>query len=109
MCVIDEYYEEIERAKQPGYVSRYDDFDFEYSDAPRSRPARFDQPHAHPAEQPHIARMPRAGTPRTVLRKPHYRRDSAAMLERIAAPPPPPATVVRRRNLSRVMTASRCD
>ena len=52
--MIREYYEEIERAKQPGYVSRYDDFDFEYSDAPRSRPARFDQPHAHPAEQPHI-------------------------------------------------------
>ena len=54
-CVIHDYYEEIERAKQPGYVSRYDDFDFEYTDAPRSRPARFDQPHAHPAaEQPHI-------------------------------------------------------
>ena len=48
-CVIRDYYEEIERAKQPGYVSRYDDFDFEYSDAPRSRPARFDQPHAYPA------------------------------------------------------------
>ena len=44
--MIDEYYEEIERAKQPGYVSRYDDFDYEYSDAPRGRPARFDQPHA---------------------------------------------------------------
>jgi stage V sporulation protein G len=48
-CVISEYYEEIERAKQPGYVSRYDDFDFEYSDAPRSRPARFDQSHSIPA------------------------------------------------------------
>src|SRR5687768_2941619 len=47
--VIHDYYEEIERAKQPGYISRYDDFDFEYSDAPRSRPARFDQPHAGPA------------------------------------------------------------
>jgi stage V sporulation protein G len=53
-CVIHEYSEEIERAKQPDYVSRYDDFDYEYSDAPRSRPARFDQPHAHPSEQPHI-------------------------------------------------------
>ena len=51
--VVNEFYEEIERAKQPGYVSRYDDFEFEYSDAARSRPARFDQPHAHPAEQPH--------------------------------------------------------
>jgi stage V sporulation protein G len=46
--VIDEYYEEIERAKQPGYVSRYDDFDFEFGDAPRSRPPRFDPPHLHP-------------------------------------------------------------
>lgn len=53
--VISEFYEEIERAKQPGYISRYDDFDFEYSDAPRSRPARFDQPHASPAsEAPHM-------------------------------------------------------
>ena len=51
--VVNEFFEEIERAKQPGYVSRYDDFDFEYSDAPRSRPARFDQPHAHTADQPH--------------------------------------------------------
>ena len=40
--VVNEFYEEIERAKQPGYVSRYDDFDFEYTDAPRSKPARFD-------------------------------------------------------------------
>jgi stage V sporulation protein G len=54
-CVINEYLEEIERAKQPGYVSRYDDFDFEYSEAPRSRPARFDQPHSGPAE-PHVDR-----------------------------------------------------
>jgi stage V sporulation protein G len=53
-CVIRDYYEEIERAKQPGYVSRYDDFDYEYSDAPRSRRERFDQPHAYPSDQPHI-------------------------------------------------------
>jgi stage V sporulation protein G len=54
-CVIQEYYEEIERAKQPGYVSRYDDFDVEYTDTSRTRPARFDQPHAYPAaEQPHV-------------------------------------------------------
>jgi stage V sporulation protein G len=47
--VIREFYDEIERAKQPGYVSRYDDFDFEYADAPRPRPARVDPPHAAPA------------------------------------------------------------
>ena len=28
--VVKEYYEEVERAKQPNYVSRYDDFDVEY-------------------------------------------------------------------------------
>ena len=44
--VIREFFDEIERAKQPGYVSRYDDFDFEYADAPRPRPARVDQAHA---------------------------------------------------------------
>ena len=47
--VIREYYEEIERAKQPGYVSRYDDFDLEYADSPRSRPVRYDRPHSQPA------------------------------------------------------------
>ena len=52
--VVNEFFEEIERAKQPGYVSRYDDFDFEYTDAPRSKPARFDSAHAYPAEQPHM-------------------------------------------------------
>jgi stage V sporulation protein G len=47
--VIREFYDEIERAKQPGYVSRYDDFDLEYADVPRSRPARVDQAHLPPA------------------------------------------------------------
>jgi stage V sporulation protein G len=47
--VIREFYDEIERAKQPGYVSRYDDFDLEYAEAPRPRPARVDQPHRTPA------------------------------------------------------------
>ena len=91
--VINEFYEEIERAKQPGYVSRYDDFDFEYSDAPRSRPARFDQPHAYPAaEQPHM-RDARA-RPRTMAAgKPHFRRDSAGDGHGTPrTPPPTPAT-----------------
>jgi stage V sporulation protein G len=56
--VIEEYYQEIERAKLPGYVSRYDDFDFEYTDAPRGRSARFDQPHAYHVDQPHINAKP---------------------------------------------------
>ena len=75
--VIRDYYEEIERAKQPGYVSRYDDFDFEYSDAPRNRPARFDQPHAYPAvEQRHTAPK-NAAAPNKGAAKPHYRNQSA--------------------------------
>jgi stage V sporulation protein G len=53
--VIHEYYEEIERAKQPGYVSRYDDFDLEYTEPSRSRPARIDPAHAYrPMEPPHV-------------------------------------------------------
>jgi stage V sporulation protein G len=46
--VISEYMIEIERAKQPGYVSRYDDFDFEYEDS-RPRHARIDAAHGQPA------------------------------------------------------------
>jgi stage V sporulation protein G len=54
-CVIAEYFEEIERAKLPGYVSRYDDFDYEFADAARNRPARFDQPHVNAAaDRPHV-------------------------------------------------------
>ena len=47
--VIRDYYEEIDLSKQPGYVSRYDDFELEFADAHRPRPARFDPPHAQPA------------------------------------------------------------
>jgi len=47
--VIREYYDEIELAKQPGYVSRYDDFDFEYVETARSKPARFDPAHGQSA------------------------------------------------------------
>jgi stage V sporulation protein G len=44
--VIQEFFNEIELSKQPGYVSRYDDFDFEYAnEAPRSKPARYDAAH----------------------------------------------------------------
>ena len=73
--VVDEYYEEIERAKQPGYVSRYDDFEFEYSDTPRAKPSRFDQPHAHPAERPHIG--PKRAPSTDGAPKANFRRDPA--------------------------------
>ena len=47
--VIEEFDAEIERAKDPGYVSRYDDFDIDYEE-PKSAPAakaetRVDQAH----------------------------------------------------------------
>jgi stage V sporulation protein G len=87
--VVSEYYEEIERAKQPGYVSRYDDFEFEYSDAPRSRPARFDQAHTHAAEQPHSRVSPKTPAAADGAGKPHYRRNSDG--DGRAAPHTPPS------------------
>ncbi|HVT27778.1 MAG TPA: SpoVG family protein [Lacipirellulaceae bacterium] len=84
--VINEYYEEIERAKQPGYVSRYDDFDFEYSDAPRAKSARFDAPHAYPTPQPHTNTKATASSGGGA--KPHLRRDSSGETGGSAQPPP---------------------
>ncbi|HYO26427.1 MAG TPA: SpoVG family protein [Lacipirellulaceae bacterium] len=37
--VVREFEDEVERAKQPDYVSRYDDFDMDYGDFRRSAPA----------------------------------------------------------------------
>jgi stage V sporulation protein G len=89
-CVIHEYYEEIERAKQPGYVSRYDDFDFEYTDASRSRPARFDQPHPLPAaDQPHV-KMKQPAAEDGSITKPHFR--NAPATDGSTAPKTTPAS-----------------
>jgi stage V sporulation protein G len=93
--VINAYFEEIELAKQPGYVSRYDDFDYELADAPRSRPARFDQPHSQPAP---MARQIHSGAPShgKPPHRPHHqhqRIDRAVDVPRSApmpTPPPPP-------------------
>ncbi len=84
--VLNEFYEEIERAKQPGYVSRYDDFDFEYTDAPRARPTRFDQPHAYPADQPHVSTKAAAAS--DAGPKPHLRREDAGDTRGPAHAPP---------------------
>jgi stage V sporulation protein G len=75
--VVHEYLEEIERAKQPGYTSRYDDFDYEYvADAPRSRATRFDQPHAYPAaDAAHGAR--KSAVPVIDGVTPHSRREGS--------------------------------
>jgi stage V sporulation protein G len=75
--VVNEYFEEIERAKQPGYVSRYDDFDFEYSDGPRSKPPRFDQPHAYPMDGSHVGAKPAAAPAPAGRHKVPYRQPLA--------------------------------
>jgi len=56
--VIDEFYQELDRAKQPGYVSRYDDFDIDpqessrpSGDSRRTRDTRVDE--AHSQHKPH--------------------------------------------------------
>ena len=63
-CVVREYEEEVERAKQPDYVSRYDDFDMDYGD--------FRRP-----QQP-------AGTAETRIDPPHDRRGAHAVQHRSA-------------------------
>lgn len=87
--VISEYYEEIERAKQPGYVSRYDDFDFEYSDAPRAKPARFDAPHTLPTGQPHTSAKTTSGSSGGGPPKTHFRHDSTGEVRSSTQSPPP--------------------
>ncbi len=75
--VIQEYYEEIELAKQPGYVSRYDDYDYDFVDTFRRSSARFDQPHAFPAvDQPHIAANSPSFHDASGSTKPHYQADN---------------------------------
>jgi len=60
--VIQEFHKEVERAKQPGYVSRYDDFDIDDDGPPASgtsdpkSSARID-----PAHEGHRAHAPRSG------------------------------------------------
>lgn len=89
--VIREFFDEIERSKQPDYVSRYDDFDFDFNDASRGKPSRIDQPHTSAGtDQPHISprRPAMSDTGRT--KSPHFRPDPRS--ER-ASPPElePPA------------------
>ena len=86
--VIGAYFEEIELAKQPGYVSRYDDFDYEFADAPKSRPARFDKPHAQPAPMSRQMQSGGAGHAKPPHRSPHQRNDGAAESARPMPPPP---------------------
>lgn len=66
--VIEEFHLEQERAKQPGYVSRYDDFDIDIDDLPAPR-AKSHSPAASSTksgEQKHIEQAHAPGTPHTV-------------------------------------------
>ena len=61
--VISEYHEEIERAKQPGYISRYDDFDVDIEESPGTPSApetRVDK--AHEEGHPHSSPSKHEGT-----------------------------------------------
>jgi stage V sporulation protein G len=60
--VISEYHQERERATQPGYVSRYDDFDYDFDEPRRERPVRIDT--AHASGQPHEAVQETRNSPR---------------------------------------------
>jgi stage V sporulation protein G len=57
--VISEFYQERERAKQPGYVSRYDDFDYDLDEPRRERPTRIDTAHEPPEPHPTRQDIPR--------------------------------------------------
>jgi stage V sporulation protein G len=66
--VVREYEEELERAKLPNYVSRYDDFDLDYGDYRRPQTAnslgdsRIDPPHSR--QNSHLGNnRPNAGEP----------------------------------------------
>ena len=61
--VISEFHEERERAREPGYVSRYDDFDIDLDATPPAArgKSRVDRPHGQPPSyEPHAPK--RAGS-----------------------------------------------
>jgi stage V sporulation protein G len=68
-AVVEEYELELERAKQPNYVSRYDDFDMDYGDYRRgpqqAGDTRVDAPHDRQPGRPHQARSGGADAPRS--------------------------------------------
>lgn len=74
--VIEEFHLEQERAKQPGYVSRYDDFDIDIDDLPaaRGKPAPTSEPKpVRPGEQTHVEGAHRPGAPHTTAPTPTSR------------------------------------
>lgn len=83
--VIREFYDEVERAKQPGYISRYDDMELEYADSSRSRPARFDPPHSHSAPSTRGDMTGSASSGKSIDRPPHHLRSNTAPDEKPTA------------------------
>jgi stage V sporulation protein G len=76
--VIEEFHLEQDRAKQPGYVSRYDDFDLDY-DAPESAPRPATQTKIEPAHAPQPPHKTAASAQQPALPHGQTRRtDSAA-------------------------------
>lgn len=55
--VVREYEEELERAKQPDYVSRYDDFDLDYGDFKRPHAAALGESRVDPPHQRHNSHL----------------------------------------------------
>ena len=87
--VIGEYFDELERSKQPGYVPRYDDYDFEYADTVQTKPTRVDQPHGDSiVSQPHVAPDTQQADS-SVGQGPHYRTDPPAGDPATRDPAPP--------------------
>lgn len=82
--VVREYEEELERAKQPDYVSRYDDFDMDYGDFRRA-PQPTANSHEMRIDPPHERRGAHAGSNAN-------RSAPEAQRPRGAAPPPKSAS-----------------
>jgi len=88
--VIKAFQEEVERSKQPGYVSSYDDFD-DYDYAPRTQTR--EPAHRPPTSAPHFDRKPTHTSGHGGGRGPH--RPAAAQHHpqpQPVAPPPAPAS-----------------
>jgi stage V sporulation protein G len=66
--VIKAFHEEIERSKQPGYVSSYDDFD-DYEYAPKTQTR--EPAHKTPSSAPHFDRKPSPAQGQGGSRGPH--------------------------------------
>ncbi len=78
--VINEFYDELERSKDPDYVSRYDDVDADYSDdlpaslPQRARETRVDRPHHHPTPHESQGKTSDTQVPSTPRITPHRER-----------------------------------